>query len=66
MAKCTGCGVHIPDINVEFGGPHHYTLDGDLYCSTDCLRTSMNATLKAVETEEGFYRYMGVNKEDFE
>lgn len=34
--KCCGCDAEIPGINVKFGGTHHHTADGDLYCSKDC------------------------------
>ena len=61
MAQCRGCKTHIPDINVEFGGNHYWTVDGDLYCSEQCHDDSMNQIIKAISTDEGFRRYMGLS-----
>ena len=42
MAKCSGCKTEIPEINIEFGGNHYYTMDGDLYCSKKCHQQHMS------------------------
>ena len=61
MAKCNGCEAEIPDIDIEFGGgytKHVYIIDGDIFCSEECLNRWRKRIGEMCQTESKFLSWM--------